>query len=74
MPVVFFLLFSAPNHCMHFFSPMPINSSKLNYPYVNKIVLGNTVKLLDLSVSTNGDGASDLYFSIAFLAVFAIRF
>jgi hypothetical protein len=53
---------------------MPINSSKLNYLFVNKIILGNTVTLLDLPLSTNRDGASDLQFSMGFLAVFAIPF
>jgi hypothetical protein len=41
MPVVFFLQFTALNNSIHFFSPMPINSSKLNFLYMNKIMLGD---------------------------------
>ena len=72
--VVFFLQFSAPNHSMHFSSPITINSSKLNYRCGNKIILGNIVTLLDLPVWTNGDSASDIQFPIAILAVFGIHF
>lgn len=57
---------------MHFFSPMPINCSKLNFLYVNKIfvMLGNIFTLFNVSVSANGDGASDLQVSVAALAVY----
>jgi hypothetical protein len=55
---------------MHFFSPMPINSSKLNFLYLSKIILENIFTLFDLSVSANGDGASDLQVSMAALAVY----
>jgi hypothetical protein len=55
---------------MHIFSPMPINSSKLNFLFMNKIILGNIFTLFDLSVSANGDGASDLQVSMAALALY----
>jgi hypothetical protein len=55
---------------MHLFSPMPINSSKLNFLCLNKIILGNIFTLFDLCVSANGDGASDLQVSVAALAVY----
>ena len=37
---------------------------------MNKIMLGDFFTLFDLSVSANGDGASDLQVSMAALAVY----